>query len=434
MSDIAIKVEKLSKMYRLGDIGTGTLSRDLTSWWAKYRGKEDPNSKIAIANDRSKKATSDFVWSLQDINFEIKKGDAVGIIGKNGAGKSTLLKILSRTTSPTSGKICINGRVASLLEVGTGFHGDLSGKENIFMNGALLGMSRREIASKLEEIVEFSGVAGYIDTPVKRYSSGMYVRLAFAVAAHLEPDILIVDEVLSVGDLEFQKKCMGKMQDVNNKDGRTVLFVSHNLGAIKELCNKGILLKNGRIELEGSTNIVLSKYLIGSETSISATEFLHDATIRRGNGEVRFTNILINNGSQTLDPFEDIKISFEAIVNTDVEELYFSILIRTPNGTDECIGASGLICISQSKLFKGQVIESSLRMPKNLFRTGAFPLYLWLGKRGDLAADNYPYDLIDSYFNLNFRSDRSSKELGYNSENPSAFINLAYQIEQIKIN
>ena len=242
----AIKVENLSKFYRLGEIGTGTISRDLERWVKmKVMGKEDPFLKIGESNDRSKKGSSDIVYSLQDLNFEIQQGDAVGIIGRNGAGKSTLLKILSRVTTPTTGKINIKGRVASLLEVGTGFHPELTGRENIYLNGAILGMRKKEIDRKFDEIVDFSGVERYIDTPVKRYSSGMYVRLAFAVAAHLESEILIVDEVLAVGDAEFQKKCLGKMGEISKGEGRTVLFVSHNMAAVQSLCQKGILLQNG---------------------------------------------------------------------------------------------------------------------------------------------------------------------------------------------
>jgi lipopolysaccharide transport system ATP-binding protein len=227
-----IKVEDLSKAYQLGEIGTGTISRDLERTWARIRGKEDPFLKIGEVNDRSVKGESDVVWSLKDLSFEIEQGDAVGVIGRNGAGKSTLLKILSRVTAPTRGSVKLKGRVASLLEVGTGFHPELTGKENIFLNGAILGMRKAEIKRKFDEIVDFSGVERYIDTPVKRYSSGMYVRLAFAVAAHLESEIMIIDEVLAVGDAEFQKKCLGKIGDVSKGEGRTVLFVSHNMTAI----------------------------------------------------------------------------------------------------------------------------------------------------------------------------------------------------------
>src|SRR6478735_421481 len=257
----AIKAENLSKAYQLGVIGTGTLGNDLKRWYARLRGKDDPFLKIGETNDRTSKGVSDVVWSLKDLDFEIEQGDAVGIIGRNGAGKSTLLKILSRVTSPTTGTIKVKGRIASLLEVGTGFHPELTGRENIFLNGAILGMRKAEIKRKFDEIVDFSGVERYIDTPVKRYSSGMYVRLAFAVAAYLESEILIVDEVLAVGDAEFQKKCLGKMKDVSNNDGRTVLFVSHNMGAVSQLCNKGLLMKFGSVLNYGNVETIIHNYI-----------------------------------------------------------------------------------------------------------------------------------------------------------------------------
>lgn len=258
---VVIKVENLSKQYRLGSVGTGSFAHDINRTWHRLRGKEDPYLKIGEENDRTQKGSSEYVWALKDINFEVQHGEVLGIIGRNGAGKSTLLKILSRTTSPTTGSVKIKGRVASLLEVGTGFHPELSGRDNIFLNGAILGMSKQEIKNKFDEIVDFSGVERYIDTPVKRYSSGMYVRLAFGVAAHLEPEILIVDEVLAVGDAEFQKKAMGKMKDVSTKEGRTVLFVSHNLGAIKQLSTHGLLINNGGVVFSGSINEAINSYL-----------------------------------------------------------------------------------------------------------------------------------------------------------------------------
>lgn len=260
----AIKVENISKAYQLGSFGTGTISRDIERFVARVRGKEDPFLKIGELNDRTTRGESDIVWSLKDINFEIEQGDAVGIIGRNGAGKSTLLKILSRITSPTTGSIKVKGRIASLLEVGTGFHPELTGRENIFLNGAILGMRRSETRRKFDEILDFSGVERYIDTPVKRYSSGMYVRLAFAVAAHLESEILIVDEVLAVGDAEFQKKCLGKMGDVNKGDGRTVLFVSHNMTAVQKLCRSAIYLENGQVRSIGATDEIIDDYLQSS--------------------------------------------------------------------------------------------------------------------------------------------------------------------------
>ena len=260
-----IKVENLSKQYRLGSVGTGSFAHDVNRAWHRVRGKEDPYLIIGEENDRTVKGRSEYVWALKDINFEVKQGAVLGIIGRNGAGKSTLLKILSRTTSPTTGSVKIKGRVASLLEVGTGFHPELSGRENIFLNGAILGMTKLEIKSKFDEIVDFSGVERYIDTPVKRYSSGMYVRLAFGVAAHLDPEILIVDEVLAVGDAEFQKKALGKMKDISNKEGRTVLFVSHNMEAILKLCPSGILLSNGMITTIGDTQDVIDQYLVTNQ-------------------------------------------------------------------------------------------------------------------------------------------------------------------------
>jgi lipopolysaccharide transport system ATP-binding protein len=261
MKKLAIKAEHISKQYRLGQIGTGTLSHDLNRLWHKLRGQPDPYLKIGEQNDRSKKGESEYVWSLKDINFEIEQGDAVGIIGRNGAGKSTLLKILSKVTQPTTGSIKVNGRIASLLEVGTGFHPEMTGRENIYMNGAILGMRKKEIDRKLDEIIDFSGVERYIDTPVKRYSSGMYVRLAFAVAAHLESEILIVDEVLAVGDAEFQKKCLGKMGEVSKGEGRTVLFVSHNMAAVQTLCEKSIFLAKGEIIYSGDIYLGIDYYL-----------------------------------------------------------------------------------------------------------------------------------------------------------------------------
>jgi lipopolysaccharide transport system ATP-binding protein len=299
MKQLAIKAENISKQYRLGKVGTGTLSHDLNRFWSKIRGLEDPYLKIGEANDRSVKGVSDYVWSLKDINFEIEQGDAVGIVGRNGAGKSTLLKLLSKVTKPTTGGFKVNGRIASLLEVGTGFNPEMSGRENIYLNGAILGMRRAEITRKLDEIIDFSGVERYVDTPVKRYSSGMYVRLAFAVAAHLESEILIVDEVLAVGDAEFQKKCLGKMGDVSKGEGRTVLFVSHNLGAVSTLCQKGLLLNNGMLVYNSNINDVLSKY---ATLNISQINKLESIKFRGPlKDKIHFTSIFLNE----YNPFEE---------------------------------------------------------------------------------------------------------------------------------
>lgn len=287
MSDTVIKVEGLSKQYRLGQVGRKTLHDDVNRWLYSLAGKEDPYLKIGEENDRSKKGESQYVWALQDINFEIKPGEVLGIIGRNGAGKSTLLKILSKVTAPSAGQIKIKGRIASLLEVGTGFHPELSGRDNIFLNGAILGMTRKEIQNKFDAIVDFAGVERYIDTPVKRYSSGMYVRLAFAVAAHLEPDILIVDEVLAVGDAEFQKKCLGKMKDASEKEGRTVMFVSHQMAAISNLCSRALVISKGKIEFDGATEPAIQFYLNDTVfSSVTGSE-----QIRKGNGKVVVSKI-----------------------------------------------------------------------------------------------------------------------------------------------
>lgn len=272
-----IEVRDVSKAYQIGQFSTGTVTNDLQRWWLKLRGKEDPFLKIGEANDRTTIGKSNIVWSLKDINFDIKAGDTVGILGRNGAGKSTLLKLLSRVTSPTTGTIGIKGRVSSLLEVGTGFHPELTGRENVYLNGAILGMRKHEITQRFDEIVAFSGVERYIDTPVKRYSSGMYVRLAFAVAAHLQSEVLIVDEVLAVGDAEFQKKCLGKMDDISKGQGRTILFVSHNLPMIASLCRKGIILKNGALTYEGNASTAIHYYQNGEQSS-SRLDYSHADT------------------------------------------------------------------------------------------------------------------------------------------------------------
>lgn len=286
MSTTVIKAENVGKLYRLGEIGTGTLSHDLNRWLAKIRGKEDPFAKVGETNDRTVKGSSDYVWALKDINFSVKKGEAVGIVGRNGAGKSTLLKILSKVTTPTAGSIKVKGRIASLLEVGTGFHPELTGRENIFLNGAILGMTKAEIKRKFDEIVSFAGVERYIETPVKRYSSGMYVRLAFAVAAHLESEIMIIDEVLAVGDSDFQKKCLGKMGEVTNKEGRTVLFVSHNMAAVNSLCNRTIVVDKGSIIYNGDVASGIFQYLELNRQS--STIDLATRKDRVGNQKIKF--------------------------------------------------------------------------------------------------------------------------------------------------
>jgi lipopolysaccharide transport system ATP-binding protein len=291
-----IKVENVSKLYRLGSLNAASLRDDMSRMWSRIRGLEDESMLQAQLNDRTQKSTSDYVWALKDINFDVAQGDIIGIVGRNGAGKSTLLKILSKITSPTTGRIKIKGRIASLLEVGTGFHPDLTGKENMYLNGHILGMTKREIDSKFDEIVEFSGVEKYLDTPVKRYSSGMRVRLAFAVAAHLEPEILIIDEVLAVGDAEFQAKCLGKMNDVSKNEGRTILFVSHNMAAVETLCTQAILMENGRLIARDDTKRITSMYFNPStEIDTSFSKFdTRLVSVKLNNGEMISANDKLN--------------------------------------------------------------------------------------------------------------------------------------------
>lgn len=329
---VVIKVENISKQYRLGQVGTGALSHDINRAWHRLIGRPDPYKRIGEENDRTKKGLSDYVWALRDINFDVQQGEVLGVIGRNGAGKSTLLKILSRTTTPTTGSVKVKGRIASLLEVGTGFHPELSGRDNIFLNGAILGMTKSEIKSKFDEIVDFAGVERYIDTPVKRYSSGMYVRLAFGVAAHLEPDILIVDEVLAVGDADFQKKAMGKMKDISQGKGRTVLFVSHNMASIQNLCKSSILLVNGRVDQIGETGNIINRYLNGN--NISETD-LSKIVQRKGNGLIRFTRANIKTVNSDLDnvvdSFSDVIIEIDFQTQKDINIKSFRIDVGINN-------------------------------------------------------------------------------------------------------
>lgn len=325
MSDnTAIKFEKISKQYRLGLVSTRTLSHDLNRWWkVNVLRQEDPYLKIGDTNDRAKKADSEYVWALRDINFEVQQGDVLGIIGKNGAGKSTLLKILSRVTAPTTGIIKAKGRIASLLEVGTGFHPEMTGRENIYMNGAIMGMTKSEITRKLDEIVDFSGVERYLDTPVKRYSSGMTVRLGFAIAAHLDPEILVVDEVLAVGDVEFQKKAIGKMQDVSRGEGRTVLFVSHNMNSVKQLCNKGVLLENGMVKKEGEIEYIIDEYLKISDLEEGIS--LSDRKEREGSLRAKYV---------------DLKMIYKKFALTTIQvgsKMNFNVKIESTDSFDDAV-------------------------------------------------------------------------------------------------
>ena len=325
MSALSIKVENLSKQYRLGMVGSGTLSHDVNRWWSKVRGKEDPYLKLGDVNNRSEKGKSDYVWALRDLNFEVEQGDMLGIIGKNGAGKSTLLKILSQVTHPTTGSVKMKGKIASLLEVGTGFQPELSGRENIFLNGAILGMSKSEIKRKFDEIVDFSGVERYIDTPVKRYSSGMYVRLAFAVAAHLESEILIVDEVLAVGDAEFQKKSLNKMDSINSKREKTVLFVSHNILLIQNLCRKAMLLENGLLKEFGPVNDVVARY----NTKEESRKGVWEGNIGDENFSIIKSAVNDNYSNEPIKTDSNLNIEVTIVVHKKIRNINFGFIINS---------------------------------------------------------------------------------------------------------
>ncbi len=377
MSNTVISVENLGKLYRLGEIGTGTLSHDLNRWWARLRGKEDPFSVLGETNDRTAKADINYSWALKDINFTLEKGAVLGVIGSNGAGKSTLLKILSEITSPTKGKIKIQGKIASLLEVGTGFHPELTGRENVFLNGAILGMKKSEIQAKFDEIVAFAGVERYIDTPVKRYSSGMYVRLAFAVAAHLEPDILIVDEVLAVGDSEFQKKCLGKMQDVSRNDGRTILFVSHNMQAVKSLCTEALWLHQGQLKATGNVSAVINQYLSGAQKT-NFRQVWHKPEEAPGNQHIRFKKIelipQLSDESEPLDIRTTLKINFQFWNFSDDVDISTSVVLFSYSG--ECIFD---VPSPEIKCNAG-VIEGECIIPGNLLNDGSYYISLYVVK------------------------------------------------------
>lgn len=330
--DIILKAVDISKQYRLGQVGTGTLSHDLNRWWHSIRGKEDPYLKIGDVNNRAIKGQSDYVWALKDINFEVRRGEVLGIIGKNGAGKSTLLKILSKVTSPTTGVIKSKGRIASLLEVGTGFNPELTGRENIFLNGAILGMTKKEISSKIAEIIDFSGCERYIDTPTKRYSSGMTVRLAFAVAAFLEPEILVIDEVLAVGDAEFQKKAIGKMQDISRQGGRTVLFVSHNMAAVKSLCTRGVVIENGMIVFSGSTEDSILYYL----NENTEMQDFRNVSGRKGNGVVKFDKVEVYGSQKSILP--QVGMPFTIDITLQNQSKKSSVDVRIDLRIDDSMG------------------------------------------------------------------------------------------------
>ena len=407
MSNIAIEFDNVGKMYRLGRVGTGTLSHDLNRWWTmNILRKEDPYLKIGETNDRSTKGQSDYVWALRDISFKVEQGDVVGIIGKNGAGKSTLLKLLSRITSPSTGSIRYKGRIASLLEVGTGFHPEMTGRENIYMNGSIMGMTKKEITRKLDEIVDFAGVERYLDTPVKRYSSGMTVRLGFAVAAFLEPEILVVDEVLTVGDAEFQKKAIGKMKDVSQGEGRTVLFVSHNMAAVRKLCNKGVLLQNGRLHFQGMTDDVINEYM---KSSLDAFADVPLSDMPRGmktNGLVRFIGIdFLDKDNLPIQPHcgRFLRIRLRLVVKTEyVKSCYISVGFRNVYG-DPLMTFPSDMTIDDFSLTQGKHF-AILDIPKLPLTAGTYRVGLWCEVRNSISSISCA-DYIDNTIKIEVNDD-----------------------------
>ena len=370
----AIEFNHVGKQYRLGLVSTGTISHDLNRWWqTAILRKEDPYLKIGSVNDRTSKADSDYVWALRDIDFKVEQGDVVGIIGKNGAGKSTLLKLLSKVTGPTVGTIRARGRIASLLEVGTGFHQEMTGRENIFMNGAILGMTKAEIAAKLDEIVDFSGCERYLDTPVKRYSSGMMVRLGFAVAAHLDPEILVVDEVLAVGDAEFQKKAIGKMQDVSKGEGRTVLFVSHNMTSVKSLCKTGIILQNGTLLEQGDIDPIVTRYLRG-DSAISNYKSFSEPLKGKNGFELLELGVRPKGGDYTdvMRMTDDVEIVIRYRLTQPHEKFWITMHMKNEQG-DKMFSFGGRDRCYDTRHDAGEY-EQICHLPKNFFNWGTYAI------------------------------------------------------------
>ena len=402
----AISFENVSKMYQLGVVGTGMLSNDIKRWWyTSVLNREDPFLQVGQTNERSKKSKGDFVYALQDITFDVQQGDVVGIIGKNGAGKSTLLKLLSRITAPTTGTIKVNGRIASLLEVGTGFVGELTGRENIYMNGSIMGMSKQEIKSKLDEIIDFSGCEMYIDTPVKRYSSGMYVRLGFAIAAFLEPEILVVDEVLAVGDAEFQKKAIGKMNDVAVNGGRTVLFVSHNMAAVRNLCRHGVVLKNGMVDYLGSADAAIDEYLKVYADNYEGLSLAEIPRSNKTNGLIRIIGIkFLNENDEEMTPHcgRFLKIQLQLDVKKTVDTCSVSITIRDVLGNPIMVFPTKTT-MDDFKLSQG-IHNTFLQIPKLPLTAGQYRLGLWCEAKSPFVDTNRA-DFIEDAVKLNVEGD-----------------------------
>lgn len=400
--NIAIEFDGVGKQYRLGLVGTGSLQHDLNRWWqTAILRKEDPYLKIGEVNDRSKKGTSDYVWALKDISFKVELGDVVGIIGKNGAGKSTLLKLLSHITAPSVGDIRYRGRIASLLEVGTGFHPEMTARQNIYMNGSIMGMTRHEITSKLDEIVDFAGIERYLDTPVKRFSSGMTVRLGFAVAAFLEPEILVVDEVLAVGDAEFQKKAIGKMKEVSSSGGRTVLFVSHNMAAVRNLCKNGIVLKNGMLDYSGTAEECVDYYLGQNIDVLKSASQKHELIRRYDTArDVEIIGARMLNESLHIACNEPIIVEIDVKKNRPVEEMSIEMMID--NQLDQRVGS--YISKKYSILDKNDQFTIRLELRNHNLALGKYNLNFNIGLK-DIELGMKDYDVV--YEALSFEVDKS---------------------------
>lgn len=425
--DIAIKVEGLSKLYRLGEIGTGTLSHDINRFFAKIRGKEDPYSIIGQTNDRTLEANSDYVWALEDINFEVKKGEVLGIIGKNGAGKSTLLKLISQITSPSRGSIKAKGRIASLLEVGTGMHPEMTARENVFLNGAILGMTKKEIKTKFDEIINFAGCQMYIDTPLKRFSSGMRVRLGFAVAAFLEPEILIVDEVLAVGDAEFQKKAIGKMKDVSQTGGRTVLFVSHNMASVKSLCDRAIVLENGKLSLDDEVSKAVDYYFKGNNSG-SAYSFK-----KFKNSELTYKGFQLNSigikakGAEyespiSIDETIELILEYENSNNDDLR-LDFNFRFKGEDGTYIFNTSSGYLVEQTIKKGKNRI---TMNIPNHFFSFRTYYIDLMIVK-------NYKQIILSEPDIIVFTVNPKKSELGRSTGQGKTYLKPRFEWMSEKI-
>ena len=411
----AIEFNNVSKQYKLGLVSTKTLSHDLNRWWqTKILRKEDPYLKIGSVNDRSAKADSDYVWALKDIDFKVEQGDVVGIIGKNGAGKSTLLKLLSRVTNPTTGTIRARGRIASLLEVGTGFHPELTGRENIYMNGSIMGMNKAEITRKLDEIVAFSGCERYIDTPVKRYSSGMTVRLGFAIAAHLDPEILVVDEVLAVGDAEFQKKAIGKMQDVSKGEGRTVLFVSHNMASIRKLCRSGVVLKNGQIDMIGTADNCVDYYVGNNIGNVCSYAEITDAhrNYEFTSKELELLTVKMLNNTDEIATDEQLEFEIVVKKNKDVQQVSMEVMIN--NQRDERMGSYLSEYKDISKVKVGESFIWKVIITNHNLVRGRYSVCFNVGLK-NIQVGNKDYDIVHDVlvFNVLYLNKRSQEMYSY---------------------